>query len=286
MTPKDIKRMDEDFLAKMLEDYLYDDFEFTANIQKGHADDFHCGKTDIEILLRKIHDNKTMNSSFTDKETMANSIQTVLCYNIATICSWLQTGRRDFSNDDNYRKLVMSLDTREKDPVGYGFKGNSLNKYETRVVTVVLARDFEGLSPCGFYVESAFPDLTVAKKTNVSYDLNYVEGKFADALSPYEKLQFYCEQKYPALDVGKYFNNGEEFTKISIRNNEKEIIDIYADEYDFKIKCQSKNNTRLHISMSDLKKNFPEIYGPIKDIKEHYQICFKKNKQINKNIER
>ena len=78
MNYKDIQLMTREKYMDEYSKYIWNDFDFATNIKRGHAYEFHCNKTDIEIISRMITDDKKANSSFINEYEMTEAIQITL----------------------------------------------------------------------------------------------------------------------------------------------------------------------------------------------------------------
>ena len=85
---------------------------------------------------------------------------------------------------------------------------NAFDKYVTDVVTVVVSRDTENTTKCGFYVKTAYPNIDMGELTNEQYSVKWFMNNLEGRLSKTDELKLYIKSNYKKLDTYKYKENG------------------------------------------------------------------------------
>ncbi len=266
------KWMDSDEVQAKLEDALWDDYTFTTRTDKGHTTDVHIAQSDADLLSRIACEHKTNSSCFLDQETADDVIQNALIYKSSDIVKWIQAGKRDFQNGKDYQELAFSVNMGDGEPIGRGFN-DQFQEIESPTVRVVLQRDFDLDTPFGFYVKSAYVDITdkEAELTGVEYTRDQVaEMDDLQFSSPMEETVFRFQNVFEGLQV-RYipedYNYPEQIRISQAKDNT--MINVYISQDDIKIKQKTLDQQTRRIQMTDLE---PSLADKISVIKQTYQL--------------
>ena len=230
--------MDPDTLSQKLEDAFYDHLEETIRSSKGHTEELHISQPDEKLLGRIAKEHKDFSSCFYDKETADDVILNALVYNEDKIVDWIQKRHSDFADQRNYQQFVISLDMGEGEPIGRGFN-DKLQEIESPAVKIVLQRDFDYDTPFGFYVKTAYVDISHphAELTGVEYSREQVlemDGVTFD--SPLEETAFLYQNAFSDTNIRYGVDkNYQEFIKLSFHDGNK-LINAFIAATDIKIK--------------------------------------------------
>ncbi len=165
---------------KQFRNAIYDNFESAVNLHKGHTEELHCAQGDHQLINRLLHDNVINASSFYDYATMEDALQNALFYDAAQIATWIQSEPIDFANNDAYWTLVLTVNVGDDEAIGHGFD-NNFKEIESPDITIVLQRDNSNENYYGFYLKSAYVDLTTehAEYTGIAYtkdEITHLDG--------------------------------------------------------------------------------------------------------------
>ncbi len=248
-----IKRMSEEQYIEEFDNLLWDtcdldeDLNFISNISKGHSATEHIGKTNIDMISRMVKESKDSVSSFTDKDAFTESMQDALIAKDQDIAIWIMKQKSEFDNLKDYNEFAFSLDLKSPEPIGYGFKKDDLAKYGTTGVRVVLRRDVSGESPLGFYIKTAYPDMSYAKPTGFECPMNEILNDHGH-LTPMEKLYIDVKNDYPDALCKLQYVDGQEQLRVAFAIDDVQKIVAYFTENDYKFKlldCDKKQNLRM-----------------------------------------
>lgn len=273
MTAYEIKHCDFQYFEEHFLDDLYEDYAFLTQDKNGHAKEFHCNKSDMDLLLRSIKENKDEISAFVSEEDMINGIQDVLDRRISDVYDWLQSSKRDFKNQKDYKFLKLNLNLGGKDPIGYGFKvtDSKYDKYSTTGINVILLRDEENYSPYGFFVETAYPDLTIGHKTNELYTGRWLVEHLKGELTLMEKMSLYVKDKYPELSCYTGYKDNERYVSVK---DDKNIMYMR----DYRIDIKIRENGEIDKKFDDISAQY-NIFQ-----KEHIKMAEHNKDSKNKDL--
>ena len=241
-----IKTMSEEKYMDVLDDLIWNDPDFVANVFKGHSTERHTEKSDVELIVRNIKENKSASTVFSDGDTFRDSIQDALVFEEGNIVSWMMKSRKEFDNPRDYNEFTICMDLKGE-PVGYGYKANDLSKYEITGIRTVLQRDFSGESPMGFYIKTAFPDIQWSKDTGYKYPIENLSKDGNGLLTPMERLFAETKLKHPETLCKLQYVDGNEQLRVAIPVDKVQTIVAYytKDKYDVKLlDCDHKKNIR------------------------------------------
>lgn len=236
--------------------------EALMNINRGHALNLHTDQTDIELIGRIVRENKPIASTFTkiDGYPVIEIIGDVIAHEASKVTDWIMSKRCEFSKKSDYELLTLNLDTRNHEPIGYGFRRN-LRKYETTAINVVLKRDHEGENKYGFYILTAYPDIIKGRPTRTWY-----EGKDLACgnknLSVLEKMFLAVKDMPIFARIGSNPRTEEQELTLSKTIDDKEKYTAFITEKSCQVQYRVKNNTRM-INKRDLEFECPILFQAI-----------------------
>ena len=192
-----MSRASEDLTPKQyieqLRNALYDNLTAAVNLHKGHTEELHSAQQDYQLVNRLLH-TPALNtaSSFYDQSTMEDALTNGLFYVAPQIATWIQSAKIDFENDAQYRTLAMTINVGDDEPIGRGFD-KYFREIESPDMTVVLERDNSSENYYGFYLKTAYVDITTehAEYTGVAYtkdEVTHLQGVIFE--SKIEELAF------------------------------------------------------------------------------------------------
>lgn len=282
------KYMDADVLAKKLEDALYDHLEETIRSSKGHTEELHISQSDEKLLGRIAKEHKDFSSCFYDKETANDVILNALVYTEDKIVDWIQKRHSEFTDQRNYQQLVISLDMGEGEPIGRGFN-DKLQEIESPAVKIVLQRDFDYDTPFGFYVKSAYVDISHpnAELTGIEYTKEQVlemEGINFD--SPLEETAFLYQNTFPDTNIWYGMDKDyQEYIKLSFHQDES-LINAFITPTDTKIKKLTPGEPARRLQTKDLPEKFRDQLSVISHtLKLKTQLKEQKELQVNRRMD-
>lgn len=230
-----IRRMDPEVYQEKLEDAVMDDVACILNVNKGHSSVLHAGQSMNDMVSRLIKEEKQIVSSFYDAGTLVDVLQDAIYFKAQNISTWITSSKIDFDDPKKYHTLSFTLDMKDG-PLGHGItkEGKELS---TPSVTIVLQRDISEESPYGFFVKTAYPELTYQKAEETGLKINiqdFIENKL-NFESTIEKAYYGLKNKYPDQKICLQNNNGNEQIKIIAEQDDCKYI-AYIDEYNLQIK--------------------------------------------------
>lgn len=236
-----LRRMSEDAFEKVFLGNLYDSPDFIVNIAKGHAKEIHIGKHDMELIARNVKENVSSATSFIDNESFIGSLQDILDFNTSKIYNWIQSNPKDFDNRRDYNEIAFSQDL-GCGSIGYGFNKGDMTRYNISGIRVVLSRDTTGASPLGFYLSTAYPDITMSEKSDISYSYADIIKKSENVLTPMERL--YIDARGKGLNACLQYVEDKQQVRIMEVLENKDVIYAYFTENDYSIKLADENGKR------------------------------------------
>lgn len=101
---------------------------------------------------------------------MEDALTSGLFYVAPKIAAWVQSSKLDFKNEDQYWTIAITINVGDDEPIGRGFDKN-FREIESPDLTVVLQRDNTNENYYGFYLKTAYVDITTehAEYTGVAY---------------------------------------------------------------------------------------------------------------------
>ncbi len=245
-----IKRMSPEQYTDILCDLAYDDPDFVFNTFKGHANDVHVGLTDSELLRRAITENKRYTTNFKNKEVFEESIQDAIVFKAEDIADWIQSSFKDIDDKSKYYEFDFTLKLNDDEPIGKGYEINNNGVYnkDTSYIRVVLERDNSGESPMGFFIKTAYPDLTVTKDPGQKIDISDIESM--KDISPIEKL--YINSRDNKLNgLIQKTDDGHEMLCVTMKTD-RGMIKAYYTEDDYRFKLKEKDGRVLKLKSADI----------------------------------
>lgn len=229
---------------KQIEEVSYDDVDVFLNVNKGHSKEFHSFQSDAQLLERLVSEDKEAVSSFYDEEQLRQSISDTICYKAKEISAWFTKGRMEFAKPSEYQTLALSVDIGED--IGNGFTRNYQEK-ATSVITLVLQRDLSGESPFGFFVNTAYADITndLAYYTGKEYSKAQVLQNDDLNISPIQKMRE--EARTILKKDAKIFLqkcNGQEQLKICFPENNEQQVTVFLTENNLSVRINSESERR------------------------------------------
>ena len=258
---KEYKWMNPKTVEKKLEDALWDDYTFTTRTDKGHTSEVHIGQSTPKLLSRIVHEDKHYSSCFTDQQTADEMIQNALIYKVSDIVKWIQKDRCNCRTPKEYNELAIRLNMGEGEPIGRGFN-DQLEELESPVVIVVLQRDFDLDTQFGFYVKSAYVDITgpEAELTGRAYTKQQViDMDGITFASDVEEAAFTFRNMYPDLQVCyvRACSQDPDYLRI-IKETEHGVITAYVTSDSLKIKERVPDKPARRLNLQDLDHEFAD----------------------------
>lgn len=242
MNRETLKTISPEKYQDILEDMIFDQIGTIVNLSKGHSREMHAGLTDSQMLERIIREEKQSVSCFYDRETLEDNLADALYFKSGDIAAWMTKERYEFKNPKDFHEMVINLKM-DNEPIGHGFDEN-FKERESPYITVVLQRSIDDESPLGFYVKTAYVDISPEKSiaTGLSYSMEKIlsnpEIHFEDK---WDKLSFIVKQQYPDCHARKVSNNGEISLKMTIPISEDERLSVFFNDGSTKIKAINMN---------------------------------------------
>lgn len=236
MTYSDLQRMDPDEYERRLDDYLFEiiddptrDFSLFRQID-GHADMHFCQR-ESELFARLTHQPISAASCFAEPEEAKDFIANAMSYKLKDISGWFFKQQREFNDENDFRRLSITLDMAGIHPIGYGMD-RQLNLFDTRAITIVLDRDFQPDSAFGFSLITAYPDITILQQSRTWLrqerveDLIMRDGYCKDNM---DRLYCYYHLTEPDMHISYYEHDGEPSVRLSYLAREHRI-DVFLKE--------------------------------------------------------
>ena len=247
--------MNPEQVKDKLVDALWDDYTFTTRPDKGHSAEIHVSKSDAELLSPIAHNEKHYSSCFNDQDVADDMIQNALIYKAQDIVKWIQQDRYSFLNGKDYQEFAFSLNMGEGESIGRGFN-DKLEELESPVVRVVLQRDFDLDTQFGFYVKTAYVDITCqeAELTGKSYtkqDIIDMENiKFRSAI---EESAFTFRNMFQNLNINYIPETNQYPEQLQVKYTEQEkMITAYISRNSLKIKEKSFSQQTKKVGLQDI----------------------------------
>lgn len=245
MDRETIRNMTVDQYTKYLEMNIEEQIHFVVNPYKGHAIDYHCGMSDGKMAERLLKEGKETVSTFQSEEKMNECLRDGIFYCSEDIANWMMKNRYEFKTSSEYLnfKETVKIDI---DPIGTGITSEFKEK-ESSYMTFILCRNLEDDSPFGFFLKTAYVDISEGKGeyTGKEWDKNDIYLKtdlhYENAI---DKLCDIARREYPQYDIRKCNNKfGETELKITQKIDKDDMYITYLGKNDTKIKHLVMNKT-------------------------------------------
>ena len=232
----------------------------------GHTLETHTEKTDQELVERLIKENKEFSTCFYEIEnnpdfddySLYQAIIDGLTYKIDEIADWIKNDR-----SSSFKVSVNVMD----EPIGYGYD-KELKKYKSPYISIVLERDCNEYNNYGFYVKTAYPEISMDMgiETGERYDTELVLQ--SDNIEKYEKIRGLLNTQFAnneniTIRVSKDKKTNEKFLKItaSIGKDETFVANIYENNQTINHFSLNERERLTEQKLSDIIKNSDYKYS-------------------------
>lgn len=230
-----IRRMDPELYQEKLEEAVIDDVSVLLNMNKGHSAVLHTDMSVEDMTSRMIREEKQAVSSFYNAEILVDTLQDAIFFDAENISNWITSEKIDFDNSGKYHTYAFTLDMKGE-PLGHGVRADG-KELSTTVITIVLQRDFSDESPFGFFIKTAYANISHERAEETGLHINiqdFIKNKMIFE-SNVEKTYYCLKNKYPGKKIWLQHNSGNVEIKISEDNGENKYI-AYINEIGSKIK--------------------------------------------------
>lgn len=230
-----IRRMDPELYQEKLEEAVIDDVSVLLNMNKGHSAVLHTDMSVEDMTSRMIREEKQAIYSFYNAEILVDTLQDAIFFDAENISNWITSEKIDFDNSGKYYTYAFTLDMKGE-PLGHGVRADG-KELSTTVTTIVLQRDFSDESPFGFFIKTAYANISHERAEETGLHINiqdFIKNKMIFE-SNVEKTYYCLKNEYPGKKIWLQHNSGNVEIKISEDNGENKYI-AYINEIGSKIK--------------------------------------------------
>lgn len=270
-----VKRFRQDLYAHISDPNPEVNRRHLANIigyDLGHLQEFHIGQTDGQLIKRQLEhdaDNKhwvQSSSCFFDDMMAEEAVMTALYRQAPELLTWVRNGKTP--------SFVLTIDSGDEDMMfGRGFDEQFREK-ESTVAKIIIDRSKEQSYSYGFFVKTAYVDITVpqAQFTGIEYDHQQIaamdEVEFESAM---EEVAFVCHKDFPDIHMqyginqipvqnntqnpqinDDIQNKYEEYIKLSYNRSSAEAVDVYITQDGAKAKLRKHKQATQRLRIKDL----------------------------------
>ena len=279
MDRQTLKSIDAARYQKQLEDVIFDDFETILNVGKGHSIDARIGLSDSDMLNRLVREEKQGVSTFYNYEDFQANLQDALYFKAKDVATWITSEHIDFKNSRDYHEYAFTVDLKG-DIVGHGFN-KKLQEIETPAIRVVLQRDFSEESPFGFFVKTAYADISHenAAETGRQYTPEQILNGVVDFTSNVERAYFGLRDDFPDLKMSFTRKSSGDLLRVTVsREDCFDAIFVLQDG----VKARTYNDDGAYrLSYAECVLTKPDV-AKIMDAADDYLKGYIQNQAINR----
>ena len=279
MDRQTLKSIDAARYQKQLEDVIFDDFETILNVRKGHSIDAHIGLSDSDMLNRLVREEKQGVSTFYNYEDFQANLQDALYFKAKDVAAWITSEHIDFKNSRDYHEYAFTVDI-EDNLVGHGYDKN-FRELQTSAIKIVLQRDFSEESPFGFFVKTAYADISHenAVETGRQYTPEQILNGVVDFTSNVERAYFGLRNDFPDLKMSFTRKSSGDLLKVTV--SREDCFDAVFVSQDG-VKTKTYNDDGAHrLSYAECVLTKPDV-AKIKDAADDYLKGYIQNQTIGR----
>ncbi len=274
MRYRDLLKMDGDLYINRLLDAAYDSIDhpeeelYYLGYSRGHSS-IHYKVDNVALFSRMWKEHLPTVSCFTDEQTAREAISDAIAYKAKDIYRWFSQDQPSDRNDFFFNNFSFTVDMRTEEPIGYGMDAG-LNTYASNGVRFVLERDFSGKSPFGFYLKTAYPEISqesFCTRGSKKFSLDEIETEaesreislFRDDFERVAAvLKYDPEFIKNKVSVSHFESDGEFPRQVVMHKQEGEaFLDMYVKENGCRV-FERTVHGRRSLSLDEMFKKYPE----------------------------